>query len=670
MKRFSARYLLGMTTEDLWDTLTGEFILVFDNGEFKTNFAETCYSSYVWDFHRRYPKTPLLMRHHIRGISLDRRLSISLDLELLGTVMMAVYDTYRHEGVEVDPTLSQYVAMINNNMYVNAIKHADAYTGTIDILHIYEALDEPSIFEANLAVKRGDIHIHEVYKVLSQVFNDPTKLIGNPIARDYRSKQLKQAQVEQVIGPRGHPTDMDSRIFAVPVLRGYGEGLRSLHDSMVESRSAARSSYYAAEALRMSEYFSRKLQFISQNVQHLHKGDCGSQIYLEWKIRKAPMDEKGNQIRSPDLELLHGKLYLDEETGRLKSITPHDRHLIGKVVKLRSTLHCCHPDPVGVCATCYGDLALGIPKGTNIGQAASTDMAAQASQALLSAKHLETSSALDMIMIDQQYNKFIVGGHDNSSYRLAKAIEDKEVHLILNKDQVESLNDVMTVQDIEEHPPQHYTEMKTITLEVDDGKFIDEQGIPVEITGRLASLTHPMLHYIREHGWKMVPGSKISPGDKYRINLTDWNWDEPFLTLPAKHFNNSDHVDQVARMLESRVTEMRKRSRVESVDTLMLELFDYVNWKLNVNLAALEIILYATTIVSAEDNDYSLPKPWTKSSPSVLTLTMANRSASVQMAYEKQYERIVDPQSYLNTNRLDHIFDGIITPAEVFGNHD
>jgi hypothetical protein len=112
---------------------------------------------------------------------------------------------------------------------------------------------------------------------------------------------------------------------------------------------------------------------------------------------------------------------------------------------------------------------------------------------------------------------------------------------------------------------------------------------------------------------------------------------------------------------------MKKRSKIETADKMIHELFDYVNWKLNVNLSCLEIILYATTVVSAENNDYSLPKPWTTSQPSVLSMTMKGRSLSVLMAFEKQYEALADPVSFLHTNRFDHLFDGIYTPTQVFG---
>lgn len=676
LRRIEARYLLGISARDLWNHLTGEFILVMDavdgvRDEIKTNAAETCYSSYAWNFHRLYPETPLLKEHHFRGVGRGNRLSIGIDLEILGNAMMSTYDTYKDRGIRIDPHLNKLAYEAGNECYVQCIKYADRYPGSIDILHFHEAMDEPEIYEANQAVQRGEITVNEVYAVIDKVFKDRTRLVDNPIARSFRSKLLKQTQVHQNIGPRGAPTDMNSRIFAKPILRGYVEGIRSIHDAAIESRSAARSSYYAAESLRMSEYFSRKLQFVSQNVRNIHQNcDCGSTEYLQWKVRGDKFDDNGERTRTSDLELLNGKFYLNELTGRLEPMRPNLFHLIGKTVKLRTTLHCAHADPAGVCSTCFGELAVNIPSNANIGQWCATNMAEQATQALLSAKHLDRSSALEKLSIEPQHTKVIAGGNNNSSYVLSREIEDKEVYVVLLKSQIESLNDIRNVGYVEEHPPEHYTELNVINIEVVEGNERNPYCVPVGVAGsRDASLSHEMLNYIRERGWRTVheKNTKTTYTEKFYIDMADWNWDDPILVMPAKHFNNSDHVDRVARMLESRVAEMRKRALIETADKMILELFDYVNWKLNVNLSCLEIILYATTIVSAEYNDYSLPKPWTTSQPSVLSMTMKGRSLSVVMAFEKQYESMVDPASFIYRNRFDHPFDGIYTPTQVYG---
>ena len=101
--------------------------------------------------------------------------------------------------------------------------------------------------------------------------------------------------------------------------------------------------------------------------------------------------------------------------------------------------------------------------------------------------------------------------------------------------------------------------------------------------------------------------------------------------------------------------------------TLLVRLYDLVNDKLSVNLAVLAVILYGAMIVSAEEGDYSLPKPWTSRGLGVMSMSMAYRSMAAAMAYENHRDMITSPLSYIHTNRPDHPMDGILCPSEVFG---
>jgi len=70
-------------------------------------------------------------------------------------------------------------------------------------------------------------------------------------------------------------------------------------------------------------------------------------------------------------------------------------------------------------------------------------------------------------------------------------------------------------------------------------------------------------------------------------------------------------------------------------------------------------------IISAQDNDYGLPKPWTKNGLGIMKLSMANRSLAPAMAYEGHQSILISPSSYVDTNRPDHPFDAILMPGEV-----
>ena len=64
-----ARKLLSFSTNQLWSMITGEFEIVFDNGEVvKTHERDLFYSSYFWDFHRRLSATPLLPEHLVSRV--------------------------------------------------------------------------------------------------------------------------------------------------------------------------------------------------------------------------------------------------------------------------------------------------------------------------------------------------------------------------------------------------------------------------------------------------------------------------------------------------------------------------------------------------------------------------------------------------------------------------
>lgn len=118
-------------------------------------------------------------------------------------------------------------------------------------------------------------------------------------------------------------------------------------------------------------------------------------------------------------------------------------------------------------------------------------------------------------------------------------------------------------------------------------------------------------------------------------------------------------------MLESTADEMEKRSSVVSPSAMIVEFYDLVNKRLQVNLSVLEVILYSSMVVSALHGNYDLPKPWTQSGLGVMRMLLKNRSISAQMGFQGHRDTFVDPSSYTKTNRMSHIFDAAILPYEV-----
>lgn len=667
MLKIEAKRLLQYTTEQLWDILEGPFILVFEDGELQTNARETCYSSYAWDFHRQFPDTPILMKHHVNFVLKGKRLSSGTHLTLFGNVLWSVHDTYiQRDYSQGDPQnqvhfrdlLAEIVYRLINRMYNDLSYRLEEFVASVDILDFLNISEHPRIKEATSdELEPTRENVDNSYAVVRDVVMNSSDFNGNMLVLAAKSGLIKFDQFLQCMAVRGYLTDTNSNQFKTPVMRNYFRGLRKFYDSLVESRSAAKALLFSKAPLQDAEYFSRRLQLMCQVVHNLHIGDCGSTEYIHWHVRKRQV-ELGNVLSPGDLPQLAGKYYLTDE-GVLKAIKASDEHLIGKTIKLRSVLHCKHPDPYGICSTCFGQLAESVPADTNIGQMTCTSLAQKTSQNVLSVKHLDNSATIAGIILAPEAKKYLKVSTDENSYVLSEYLIGKDVKLIIPSVQASSLTDIMEVERVEDLNITRISELTEIGFQVTENGILDRLSIPVNINRRLASMTYPLLNFIRKHGWG------IDEFGNYIVDLKGYNWNEPILTLPLKHFNMSDHSAEISMLLESSVSKMQERDHNASPDAMIVELFDLVNSKLNVNLAVLETVLYASTVVSIEDGNYDLPKPWTKRNLGVMTLTMTHRSLSAAMAFEKHHETLLSPSSYIETNRVEHPFDRLLLPDQV-----
>lgn len=659
MQRISARHLAGFQPAELWEILRGRFVLVFEDGEIETNSKETLYSSYGWEFHRRYPQTPMLKKHHVQEFLMKERLNSNTHLNLLGSIMNTTQDTYMGNPNVKAEELWELTYRVTNEMYNDLSYRLEAYVVSMDMTNFIEVMQHPRALEARANMKESPESIEATYGVLTDMLMNGKDLPTNPISLAVRAKTASLNQVMQCVGPIGYNTDTDSKLFRFPIMRGYAQGLRSIYDSGIESRKAAMALQFAKSPLQDVEYFSRRMQLMDQTVQNLHMEDCGTTEYLHWYVR-GPIWENGIKVFNGDLGFIEGKYYLDDATGQLAAVKKDDKHLIGKTLKMRSVIHCAHRDPYGFCATCFGEMSLSIPEGTNMGQICCTSMAQKTTQGVLSTKHLLGSSKVEPILIRPEEAPFLKAAPDGNSYLLADALKGKNVTLVIGRDSAPAITDIMEVKRIEDLNIANISAMRDIGIKIKKGDTETLYPVRVGMSARPANMTYPLLQYVRTMGWR--PNEK----NNYEIDMREWDWSKPILTLPLMHFSMSDHSKDMAEMLESSVKEMEKRDSGVSPDAFLAEFYGLVNKRLSVNLAVLEVIVYATMIVSAEDDNYQLPKPWTSKGLGVMELTMDNRSLAAAMAYEGHYDNFIEPASFVRTNRMDHLMDGILCPGQLY----
>ncbi|MBB5409358.1 hypothetical protein HDG34_003299 [Paraburkholderia sp. HC6.4b] len=653
MRRISARTLLDYSTESLWGMLHGTFRLMFDDGELQVDHRSTLYSSYGWDLLREYPAAPVLMRHHVTHVLDGRRLDTGTHLKLLANVAWDVLDAYESDPVVTVDRIGRRTYEIVNTMYNDLSLRLEEYIVSFDISDFVKVVDHPPVVEAKrpvYAVPLGEVTdrmLEDAYSQVGTIIREDPALDRNPIVIAARSGTVRFEQLLECVAFRGKITDIDSNQFELPVLPSFTEGIRSFRDSLVESRSAAKSLFFAAAPLQDTEYFSRRLQLMSMNIQRLHHGDCGTDQYSHW------------MVRTDDIALLAGMNYLDEASGELRTIRKRDTDLVGRTIRLRTVLHCAHPDPAGVCSACFGELSRSVPKDTNIGHLCCMLLTEKSSQSVLAVKHLDRTASIEPAVLHQADRQFLRLGADENSYLLAARLKGRPVRLIIPGEAIPNINDIFEVENVENLNIARFSQVPCISIVTGEVGVATGPEIPTRAGQRVASITHELMRHIRK------VGLTSDERGNHVIDMEGWNSSWPILALPLKHFSMADHSKDIAKLLESSVGMMQKRDKRTLPDDALVELFDLVNSKLDVNLTVLAMVLRQAMIVSAETLDYSLPKPWTTAGLGVMSLSMKHRSLSAAMAFEHHREVLTDPVSFIHTRRMDHPFDVFLSPREI-----
>ena len=668
--RISVKSLLGKSPEELDQLLTGRFILVFDDGEVEVHAKDAILSSFMWRLDAMYNDSYVSMNRLVsKYVGRNGRITNSTLLNFFADVIgdinrKNVGRMSEEERIHQLYDITKVYTRIMGDIYNRMLIMTQPYLGTMDLEDLLDVMDHPDLKKAKEEAQPTQDSIDSVYRVLDRILKDPSKgMFKNPVSQLYRSKLVSDKQTQQVLAFRGFCTDSDSMIFPKPIMRGYADGVRLMADSLMESRSASKSLTLAKADLQDAEYFSRRLQLLVMSLENLHRGDCGSKDYVLWNIR--PRKEVDNVVYHPgDFNRLLGVNYIDDD-GSVKTLTERDTHLIGKSIKMRSVIKCAHPDPKGVCSTCYGALSDAIAPNSNFGHINTVWVTQKSSQSVLSVKHLDGSSVIERVVLDSISSRFLGVGGDGNSYTLLASLKDLKPKIVVPASYVRNITDVDQVQDIRLLTPRQVSEMDAITLSYQttagDGSIETRTvGLKVMVRPRLASFTHEMLEHIKKHRWEI----QTLNGD-YVFDMSEWDFTKPILELPMRHFNMSDHSKDIARLIESRKEKSMEREKVISPDQHLVEVFDLVNTKLDVNIAPISVIVYGSMIRSASRFDYALPKAHTPAALGVSSSTMLYRSLAVLMAFQEHHMAINNPYSFLIKNRAENVLDAILCPREV-----
>jgi len=574
---------------------------------------------------------------------------------MLQLINRCIWDIHAHSGETHDPEHLAKLAIeaVNRIFNVMTVRLA-AHVTTLSMFDIVEVMDHPEIAAANREAEPTTASIEGMaYPRIVKALKDPQSLKRNPIGLGVKAGTLKTDQLTQCFGPRGKPTDINGDIFPEPIMTGYVEGIYNLYDSMTESRSGSKALLYNKELLRNTEYFNRKTQLIAQYVTNLHREDCGTPHLIE-----VPVFENL-------LKQMHGKYYVKED-GTLDWLRGNEKHLIGKRIRMRSVLGCIHTDPVGVCATCYGRLSFSIPYGTNIGHVSAVHIGDKITSKVLSTKHTDASASVDKFHLHQVEARYLKYGAAAETLYLRNVLRNRKVELILKRDEVNALADVLMIKDLTAYPVGNASNLTNIGIrtENENGSHVDV--LNVSLYNRKSSLSRDVLEHIQRSRWTLDEQENVV------INLEGFDISKPFLVLPFKHVNMFEVMKRIQSFLHSgaegekvklgkggytgRTYLKNYRDPAEAVVVFA----SMLNEKLTANFVHCEVLVYAMMARNPQQKDFRLPVPGISGVFEKYSRLMHNRSLSGAMAYERQHVPLNSPGSIIYKHRNDHPYDTVV----------
>lgn len=664
MEKLSARKLLGASTQMLKQGLAGRFTVLFEDGvEVETNDTEVIYSSYVWDLIRAYPLTPITSKLFLPAILGGKPAGDGTHTKFFNKVIWAIHDHYDMLKLPLDMEHLAYLEMEGaNNIYNDGTLELGSKALTTDYLDYIELSDYPPMAKILATLEKDDVTDVDIdaanRAAQALIMNDPG-ISHNQLIKAARSGLVRMNQMLQCTVVRGFVTNLQDRIFAEPSLGNFGRGYRDWYSAFTDSCTIGIALNSSLKLLPDTEYGSRKLQIMDMVVETVYDVDCGSQEYISWRIAPDRVVD-GRVVRKSDFGNWCGKYFLDEETNQVRELTHHDTHLIGKTLQFRSSLAGCrHPDKHGICRVCFSSQAKIIPKHTNIGHAAAAYLMQILVQLSLSQKHVINSASASKVRIAEGYAPYIKASSDGYGYVLQRAPKGHQTHLVVHASNIGDIAILGKTKNVTNLVPDQISEIGTLKLKYinaeDDGEMID---IPVELEKRKASFTHQALNYIKANGF-----TRDNSGN-YIFDFSNFPAGQPFLALPKRVFNTSDHAAAILSLIQGAEKDRKRRSSENSLMTFFQELYEMVNEKLEVSAHILEIIIYGGSVRDSEEGDFRLPRAGTPAEMGILSKTVPGRSAGPAMAFERHAGFVFSTALFMPKNLSSHLFDVFVMPQE------
>ena len=642
--RYLVRDLIQVPIEEMKRSPeAARIFLTFDDGEIESTSRECIHARFCWEMYSIFPHIKVSKEHHL--VHYRRRITPSTTGEILNKIKWdCTFLCHEHGIFPGLPESCEKIYAITDmiDAFYHELRHFSVFVSSMDFIELQH---HPEISKAMQELREKPAvvpaDIPRTYNVIKNVIDHDKAYRRNTFVMTTKSESTKIGQLNKCIGPNGYIADVDSRIFRKPVIDSFVTGITNIRDLIMESRTAAMSIFYQKHAMQQSEYLTRMLQLAAECVFRVRPGDCGSKRYLEVPIRKRS-----------DLKDMTGIWYLDPDTETEKPITAKSFHLLKRVVRVRSVLHCQLNDRFGVCAKCYGQLADSLFETDNIGHIAATVLQQFITQMILSNKHLVASASGESVQLTAEDQEYIrPKGEDGSTFYINPALKGKRFTISFSGENAGRLQDIMYIEDLMTSSPSRLTQLDDLFFRVYRGdELVREYPLCVSTKSQKAFFTIPMLEYIRTHGWK------IDQGSNYEISMDHWDFADPLIELPMVQYSTPAHMMAVKEMLTTDSSKENKHtiSRYPNPSAALLAFHDLVKLRLNVNFSHLQTIILTYLCTDPANFDFRIPA--IKSTGKLMPYKdiMITRDFALAMSYEKHFDTFRSMRTYVIKQRHPH----------------
>ena len=396
----------------------------------------------------------------------------------------------------VTPQICECIASIKENLSVLAQNYSSIQCNTISLYDIIQFKNRNKDFNRLIntrlskdkTIKETEMIMSECQKQLMDTINADKMNCLYPYSK---SGRVKSAQLTQLLCCVGTRPDIDKTILPWPVERGYIHGLQNAAEYFSETITARDAMMTKNDSLPRSGLLSREITRLTSNIYiNYNIEDCGNDYYLNYLVENEDY-----------LRMVKGKFYFDEDSGKEKEITMKDKHLIGKVIKLRTLITCRCKD--GVCKKCVGTVNIRL-RGTRLGTLPSIKSINPLSQKALSAKHFLgtksiaiTNEALDKYCYSDGMDFFIK----------SEFINKKQLYIVVNSDDIEDL--IYSSVDIEDDSIDTTVPLEYVAIR-DNGvdHVIENEGMRISLSDAIIQNKNIFIED-KDSDYVLIPISKI-----------------------------------------------------------------------------------------------------------------------------------------------------------------